>query len=198
MSKQYFQLATALSLVLLLSGCCGKGVAYWAEQEVDITPLYDIELNLQDAKTISDVIDTSIFDRMEAPITDTTLLATITDNWTELQPNSSVSVLISLRPDVNSAQNGFNSACGTMSEISREVEFGGEKGNQYCITPIGQQMYSSDTPFCRPTGDYLSNVVFQKNRLIIFISERMYSENGKGFVSSKDVVIRRLAEELTK
>jgi hypothetical protein len=202
MRQQYFGLTIILFLALLLSGCC-EGKTYWADadQEVNVAPLYNLQLDINDAKNIPDVIDTSIFDfdKIDDPTTiDKVLLVILYDEKWDIKPKSNIDVMISLRDDVNSAQDDFNMTCNFMFGSSKGVKFGGEYGNQYCITPIGQLRHSPETLLCGPTGDYLSNVVFQKDRLVIEINETVYSETGKDLVSSKDAVIRRLAEELDK
>jgi hypothetical protein len=189
-----------LSMILIfpfLSGCCGE--IWVGKQAVNVQPLYNTQLSLNGVENISDIIDASIFDWIE--IQDSTHLLAGWSIPTERLPgiNSSSGIVVSLLlfDDVESAQNNFTSYCTRSGWTQSGIEFFGDHGNQYCISYIQQYRQAPDA-LCQPTNQYVSFVVFQKDRLQISIDETVYSETGRDLVFGKDAVILKLVEELAK
>jgi hypothetical protein len=197
MHKQYLGIIVIFFISFLLSGCCGEIRS--GDQKVDVGPLYDIDLNLKDVKKISDVIDASMFDVVEIQ-EDFSILARWvgpTEKMPSINSSSAIDISFLLFDEVKTAQDNFTSECTSAGWISSDKYYGGKLDNQYCVSQVRRLRQASDA-FCQPTNQYVSFVIFQKNRLVISIDETVYSETGHDLVFSKDAVILKLAEELAK
>lgn len=199
MHKQYLGLV-AIFLSLLLSGCCGE---IWAgKQNVNVQPLYDLDLNLKDVENISDLIDLKIFEDNIKIQEDNYVWVSLSGpnkKFLDIPSGSSMWITFRLANNLESSRKNFEIYCTKESSgwASSNVEYGGSQDNQYCISYI-QQYRTSPESLCRPMDQYVSYVLFQKDRLVIELFETIYSETGHDLAFSKDAVILKLAEELAK
>jgi hypothetical protein len=181
---------------LFLSSCCGEIRA--GDQNVNVLPLYNVHLDLKGVEKMSDVINVNIFDIVE--INEPTYLwvrGGPSNKLPEIQPASSFDIAFSLSESTNAALENFSNRCDRLGWTSAEIVYGGETDNQYCISYV-QELRAPPDGYCQPTNQYVSYVIFLKDRLVISIEENIYSETGHDLVFSKDAVILKLAEELAK
>ena len=171
---------------VLLSACCGE-IRYF--QDVDVSPLYELPVPLVQSK--DDLAELDIFDRM-IPYPYGYL-----GEWGDEGKHPefyAVQVYLDVYSDIQSANNAFTGECeGWSFNDPSQFDYGGEEGNRYCISYVKEYRYSIDA-FCRPTGEYVSFVVFQKGNLVIRIWEDTRDKDS----TAKDDVIELLAQELGK
>jgi hypothetical protein len=186
-------------MTILLSACCSE--IYSGNQEVDVQPLLDAQVNLEGVDSISSLLDVKEFGKVEIQ-DDGYAWVTISgpsQQLPDINPASRIEVALKLADSNESAREDFQGECTNpfYGWTSSSIANGGEQDNQYCISYI-RQLRESPEGLCLPTQQYNSSVVFQKDRLVITIDEYTYSESGKDLINSKDGIIRLLAQELTK
>lgn len=159
-------------LSILLVGCCGEIKA--GEQNVNVSPLYDLGIETAGVKTFSDVINIDSF--LGDYIPDNSVYRVYRD----ISELGGGTLSIGLLNTIQQAHREFASACAhLLYKKQGDIIYGGETGNQYCFSYI-REMRSSTESFCRPTGEYTSYAVFQKDRLVIefrYYSDRLDSSN---------------------
>jgi hypothetical protein len=199
MRKQCLGLVS-IFMSLLLSGCCGE---IWAgKQNVNVQPLYDLDLNLKDVENISDLIDLKIFEGNIKIQEDNYVWVSLSGPnkmFLDIPSGSSMWITFRLANNLESSRENFEIYCTKESSgwASSSVEYDGSQDNQYCISYI-QQYRTSPESLCRPMNQYVSYVLFQKDRLLIELFETIHSDTGRDLIFSKDAIILKLAEELEK
>lgn len=84
-----------------VNGCCGD--IYKGKQTVDVSPLYKLDLHLDNVQKITDIVDVTVFDD-EPSIEDWSILGSFYDN-------GYITVLMYLNGDVDMAARDFQDAC---------------------------------------------------------------------------------------
>jgi len=177
-----------LSLCWLFTGFCGE-MRY--SREVDVSPLHElpVPLNIQ---SIDELAELDIFDQM------TPYGYGYHGKWRGDEGKHTnfytVQVYFEIFEDIYTAYDDFNWECEDwLFNAQSRFEYGGEEGNRYCISYVQQYRASPDS-FCRPLGEYISFVVFQKGNMVI----RIWEETKDKDSTVKDDVIELLAEALGK
>lgn len=188
-----------LLMNLILAACCSEIQA--GKQEVNVQPLYKIQLHLDDAKSISNIIDLQVPDNIESQRDNYgwIRLSGPTIRFPGINPSSDIYIAFRLANDLDASRENFQFRCSRKDSGSGSsiIEYGGIQDNQYCISQVARLRQAPDA-FCQPTNQYVSFVIFQKDRLVIEIDETIYSETGQDLVFSKDSIIQKLAKELAK
>lgn len=138
-------------LLILLSSCCGE--IYVDDLDVDVNPLYELDVNTQDAESLSDLIDLERFPPLD-PESPSNTEITYWGTWQR------VDVHLYLAPDIQWAQSWFFDDCESTVERPSRITFGGDDNNQYCI-PYVTEGRSEFELGCSPTGDYYSSVLYR-------------------------------------
>lgn len=168
-----FLIALCITFAMLVSGC-GKEDSQ--EILIDVAPLYNLELP-QDF----------IFDEGWVGEWDTTQ-----EGFHSISTRSMLDVYFWQHPDVQAAADLLVPTCLFGLTGSSTYLLGGEGENRYCISSVQEEIVC-DLPFlCRPTGNYFSNVVFQKGKILIEIKEVGWDVNNK----AREDAIRLLAEKI--
>jgi len=172
------------TLLILLRWSCSWEIRY--SREVDVSPLYELPVPLK-IQSVDELAELDIFDQL------TPYGYGYRGEWVG-GDFYGVRVDMELLADSQAANDLFTDECdnGFVSKSSL-FEYGGEEGNQYCISHIHEYRASTDS-FCRPLGEYISFVVFQKGNMVI----RIWEETKDKDSTAKDDVIELLAEELGK
>ncbi len=198
------RLQSLLFVTILITGCCGE--IYAGDQEVDISPLYDKDIDIGSVQQIKDIIDLSLFDtihNLKDPIlsqdsySGAFISAIFFDGGKLLEElpgitRSYVEVTLILEKDSLEASKYINSECESPLFIDKtRIIKGGIEDNRYCISYI-KEIRDSIEVFCLPRNEYSSFVIFQKGRLIIFLDEFSTVPN----TSNKNIIIQFLADNL--
>lgn len=177
--KTIFRALLLISL-FLASACCGEIIS--GKPDINVAPLQDLEIQTQNADSISDLLDTSHLNAQS----DTGIQRFFRGSW------MGVDIMLILDDDVESASELFVSSCEFSYDDPSLITYGGEGENRYCI-PYEIEMRNSVEMLCSPTGLYISKVVFQKQRLVIEITE---ITNNPGSILNKNDLIDLLSQRL--
>jgi hypothetical protein len=189
-AKKLF-LVIFLFLPVLINGCCDEIKS--GNQIVNVDPLNNLQISLDDAQKVSDLMDITIFDKTDG---DGSVVIGYWYEGSEKLPystHSDITVIFSLSSDVQISGETFLSQCESYLNDTSDFIFGGSGSNQYCISYMSE-MREPPEGFCRATGTYKSYVVFLKDRLVITIIEYTTELNS----TTKDDAILFLAQQLTK
>jgi hypothetical protein len=168
-----------ISLSILLSACCDE--IYTGRLEVDVTPIYDLNIGTQEVQRLSDLIDLDKFSPAFPNDEPSNILF-----WGYV---GNTEVRFYLETDIATASDTFTYECEAFVDDPSRIEYGGEGDNQYCL-PYVTEIRMDPEGFCLPTDNYSSYVVFQKGRLAIEINDVLSKPNGEDL----DEVIKSVAD----
>jgi hypothetical protein len=201
-SSNIRRLIIYIFLCLSITSCCGE--INKGKQEVDVSSLYKTKIEIGTAKKISDLIDLSLFDDVVSDnrISDfagTNVSAIFYNGGKLLEPReeitrSYVEIQLILLDSTSEAEYYFNYFCDSQIYLDKSYFIiSGVSGNRYCISYV-QQVRESLEILCLPRAEYISYIVFEKDRLIIILNEFSTIVNS----NNNEVIIKFLADYLSK
>jgi len=165
--KKILLLNSVLMMLLLLTSCCGE--IYADQPDVNINPIYEIEVDSEGIDKLTDLIDLSRFPPRYPDEEPSDIVY-----WGYL---NFVNVRFYLAPDERIANDWFTQDCESFVEQPSRIRYGGEGDNRYCI-PYITQARNDPEGLCLPLDRYHLYIVFQKGRLIMVIDETRNDRDG--------------------